>query len=341
MGKIDDLTTVLEEMKKINLGRHASNYPLITEVWFPELINKTRKIGGDSLLFTAMLENLLHEVMSSLKGGEVSENSLDLHVHAKLTRSIQLRNSDIDHAINTAHRKGLRGIAITEHLDRAMDFIQMMGEPHYAQYQTGNNPGLLIVPGCEVRIAQGKCDMVVLASTMEAIRQLDREAGGARDGYHITQGYTPPFQELVDLAGEINRKYGPVALIGAHIFRKGQMLCDPSTYEDRAGIDLRMVDAIETTVNDTEFAEPALAKRDILGKPMVYSSDAHLPLQIGTGHTQFYGDIKSPEDVVMAVKEGRFRKIESPSEISSSAKDLLMFCALYKEAYRIAHMRTE
>jgi len=324
MGKKERVGSILNDMCHIDLSDYLHDFGKL-QTQFHDFIRIVKDGRFESATTYACLNNIILEVLSSLKPKEQIRNAFDLHVHAKLTRNLKLERHNLDSVIDTAYRKGIAGIAVTEHLDRAMDFIMLMEESHYA-----NHHGLILIPACEVSIAEGKGDITLLAHSIDAIKEIDAAAG--QDGYKITQGYAPTFEELVRAARKVEETHGPIVVVGAHIFRKEQMLCSPSgEYEDIYGIDLSKVDAIETTPKDQKYAREALEKQRKIGKPLLFSSDAHCPLQIGCSYTLFEGEPKTPEEVITAIKAGQIKRFDE-SKLCIQDKRILTFCELYKSA---------
>jgi histidinol phosphatase-like PHP family hydrolase len=198
---------------------------------------------------------------------------VDLHVHAKVSKTIPFRMESFQRAVTRAMQVGLNGFAITEHF-HSPDYWASMDQLA-ARY--GYRDGLLpitgafnVLTGTELTVADG-ADVIVIGP-IEALQRFDKRFKRSPSG-----GTFPWLEEIFEPA----RAEGLV-LIGAHPTRPEKRLVNAGEKL------LSQFDALEVNGKDMaagpaheEIAE--WARRT--GRPTVGSSDAHLWPQVGVQRT--------------------------------------------------------
>ena len=193
---------------------------------------------------------------------------LDMHTHTMFSKDNAMRPEDL---INMAIKRGLDGVVVTEHLS----------------YDASKPLENLSIPS----------DFVLLRG-MEY-----HTDSGHLLVYGITEDiFKKPYMPIHDVLDEINARGG--VAVPSHPYHKGYTyeLCDKVF--DIGG----KVPAIETvngakSVSDNKLAEAARIKLGIGGTG---GSDAHFPAQVGLAFTEFESDIRTTEDLVRELKQGKY-----------------------------------
>jgi predicted metal-dependent phosphoesterase TrpH len=214
---------------------------------------------------------------------------LDLHVHAKLTKSEPFKPKRLFSLVDRGRRLGLGGLALTEHF-HARGFWEIQEALHrYFPVKNGtfrDGEGFLILAGGEVSLREGSHLLVLIR--VEALEELD-----AAFSRPLTSGYRPYFTELL-AAAESHQ----ALVIGAHPFRPQQSL-------DWAPVSLlRQLDALEVNGRDGRRTCRLREEARALGLPLVGGSDAHHPLQLGARVTLLSGKADGFEAVASAIRHG-------------------------------------
>jgi len=193
---------------------------------------------------------------------------IDLHTHAKLSKTFPFTTRAVWQFIARARRLGLDGMALVEHF-HATDYWSIHGVlsrefPYRDADGTYEGPdGIRLLAGVELSIEEG-CDLVVLGG-VEQIRALDACLPG-----RPTEGYRPPFDDAV--AGV--RRVGAF-VVGAHMFRPGKELT-------KVGVPrLAALDALELNGKDFFGDDRVRNEAGGLGLPVIGGSDAHFWPQVG------------------------------------------------------------
>src|SRR5579871_4660331 len=131
----------------------------------------------------------------SIAGGDATMKRIDLHTHAKLSKTFPFAPRAVWQFIARSKRLGLDGVALVEHL-HAVDYWGI----HEAlrrefRYRDADGvyegpDGFRLLSGAELSILEG-CDLIVLGT----VRQL--QALDAALAEPPTGGYRPPFDEAI------------------------------------------------------------------------------------------------------------------------------------------------
>jgi hypothetical protein len=196
--------------------------------------------------------------------------TIDLHVHAKLSKSFPFDISAVYQMIWQAKRTGLDGFAIVEHLHAdsywgVYDRLRKSFAYDDGVFHVGRDFRLL--SGAEVGISGG-ADLIALG-TLDQIQTMNR--GFARPA---TEGYKPTLQQALDVAQRAG-----MFVIGAHKFREKKEL---TKFPDG---DLRRLDALECNGKDFHRDAQVQEAARRLGTPVVGGSDAHHWPQVGVKAT--------------------------------------------------------
>ncbi len=196
---------------------------------------------------------------------------IDLHNHT--TVSSPCSSMAPEELISAAIEKGFYGVAVTEH-------NHLEGGLYTAEI--GKKYGIIVFPGVEVRTSAG--DVLVFG--------IEREEDANLEGISI-----PELRKFVDSIGGV--------MIPAHPLRKMVF----SIGEENLIKYADMWDAVECWNGNSTVEENARTKEiaERLGKKCVGGSDAHSRSQVGRCWTEFEDEIKSVQELVWAVKMGRFR----------------------------------
>jgi histidinol phosphatase-like PHP family hydrolase len=198
---------------------------------------------------------------------------VDLHVHAKVSKTIPFQMEAFQRATRRAMEVGLHGFAITEHFHSTdfWDGIDALARRYdYRDGQLHVARGFNVLTGTELTVSDG-ADIIVIGP-IESLQGFDERFSG-----RLSRGYFPKLAEVIDPA----RAEGLV-LIGAHPTREGKRLVDVG--EKLLG----RLDALE--VNGKDMASRRVDSEIIrlsrrVSRPTVGSSDAHLWPQVGVQRT--------------------------------------------------------
>jgi predicted metal-dependent phosphoesterase TrpH len=204
---------------------------------------------------------------------------IDLHVHTYPASPCS--SAPVDHIIEEAKKIGLDAVCLTDHNHVwSKDDVEELRQKH----------GFLVLSGNEITTNQG--DMLVFG--------LEKDIKGI-----IT---------LEDLRAEVLAADG--FIIVAHPFRGflivgiDEMGLTPEKAMERPL--LKFVDAIEVmngkvTKKENEFASKVASG---LGLPATGGSDAHEVVEVGRYATHFDDIIKNEQDLVEALKQGRYSPVD-------------------------------
>jgi predicted metal-dependent phosphoesterase TrpH len=209
---------------------------------------------------------------------------VDLHVHTSVSSPCSLIEPEM--MVERALEMGLDGVCVTEH-----DEI----EGAEVARELGGKYGLPVFRGIEIYTDFG--DMLVYGL------------------YRDAPGWKTPFEHLLSMCRE-----ACAVIIPAHVCRVTGELERLYGWE-RAEYMLRNVTAIETHNGgcspDGNRAALELSKR--YGLPGIGGSDAHHLFQVGRCLTVFDDRVTSDEELVAALKTGRYRGVY-PDECEGSQR---------------------
>jgi hypothetical protein len=246
---------------------------------------------------------------------------VDLHVHAKVSKTIPFRIKDFHRAVGRAMQVGLHGFAITEHLHSA-DYWESMDElARLYRYKDGLlsiAPGFNVLTGTELTVADG-ADIIVIGP-IEALERFDLRFRRRPSGGHF-----PCLAEVIDPA-----RSEELVLIGAHPTRPGKRLVEVGD-----GL-LGQLDALE--VNGKDMASGPVdseihgwAQR--VGKPTVGSSDAHLWPQVGVQRTVVPLPALTLEGLRGALAANKVRPESTPY-----TRRIVGMCQTHKQLIKRSHL---
>ncbi len=216
---------------------------------------------------------------------------IDLHTHAKLSKSFPFAPRAVWQHIAQAKRLGLDGVALVEHF-HAADYWRIH-EALRREFRYSDADGVYegpdgfrLLSGAELSILEG-CDLIVLGT----VRQL--EALDATLARPATAGYRAPFDEAI---AAVRHAGGFVA--GAHMFRPGKELA-------KVGLPrLAALDALELNGKDFTMDDRVGAEATRLGLPIMGGSDAHFWAQVGIKTTVLPIDEITQASVTSAIRDG-------------------------------------
>lgn len=208
---------------------------------------------------------------------------IDLHIHTV----VGSMDSDISpkRLAESARAAGLTGVALTEHMsqwlpDEAEGFREESGLFVFNAREWSTDMGHIIVLGLD-REVRGQ-------ARARDLRQVCLD----NDAYMVL---CHPFRYF---PGPSNFLFG------------GRRDADEMSPEVLAEHPLfHLVDAIEVLNGGCIDRENALAQEvaQVLGKPGVAGSDAHMPVEVGRYATVFEKELESEEDMLVELRAGRFQ----------------------------------
>ncbi len=243
-----------------------------------------------------------------------SKVRFDLHVHAKLSKPIPFSMGDLDLMLDQARRRGLDGLALTEHIHAPEYWEIYQSLRKRFPYRKGVfylNPRLYLLNGAEITLKDGG-DIIALGE-MEVLSFLDRTLG-------LSQGYHPSLRELLDKSPQ------DLLLTGAHPFRPNGGLMKYAPRE------LKRLCALEINGRDFGLEDQVRRAAGELGLPLVGGSDAHFWPQLGIRSTLLPLSKVALSEIKHLLQEGKV-------EVESSDDGPLMveICARYKQKVKEAH----
>lgn len=209
---------------------------------------------------------------------------IDMHVHSRYSED---GSAEIEEIIRAAKRKGLDGIAITDHntIDGWDEAIRL-----------GKKYGIIVVRGEEVSSKEGHILAYGISHKIEKGMSADetvkeiKQAGGVAVAAH-------PFRVSNGVGGNVVRH-----------------------------INFDCVEAINSW-SPPYINRKAEKLAKSLGLPVTGGSDAHRTDDIGRAYTVFPDDVKSEYDVIKSMKQGRVSAGGSSQEwgalLSESYKKLI------------------
>lgn len=197
---------------------------------------------------------------------------VDLHVHSRFSGD---NDSDPEESVMQAIRRGLTGIAFTEHYSyEASAPVEVLREKF--------GSAIAIFRGVEFSSEEGHC--LVFGVNTDKIR-VDGHASAA---------------ELVRVVNECGG-----VVIPSHPYRRGSGIGDMIR-------DLRGICAVEgyNGCNMYAFNAMAVEMARRLDLPYTGGSDAHFPDEVGSCFTEFE-DRPTYDNIVGLLKEGRYRGVDA------------------------------
>ena len=199
---------------------------------------------------------------------------IDLHVHTVYSGDALTQPRE---AVLWARKKGLQGIAITDH-DTLKGALRAQAFSHRG--------GVLVIPGLEVE---------------------------SRGGHILALGITEPVRSGLSLMETLDaiREQGGLAIL-AHPYN----VLAPRSWspEGLRRLDaIEVVNASQLLFGISHRLAVRLARS--LGKPMVAGSDAHFPEAIGKAYTLFEAEFDM-DSVLEALKKGKVRPMGGRMEFS-------------------------
>lgn len=202
---------------------------------------------------------------------------IDVHVHGIISKAYPFDPAHFRKTVAQARRVGLDGFAITEHFharhfwDVHTDLLQRY------PYKDGvyeAEEGIRVLSGAELDVREG--GHIGILGHVDNLRALD-DAFSLR----LSEGYYPAFDELRAEATKHD-----LTLIANHPARPLKYLFKLSMEQ------LAQFNAIELNGKDEDGQEEeVLRMAQLLHKPLVGGSDAHVWAQVGVRHTVIPGEV--------------------------------------------------
>lgn len=223
---------------------------------------------------------------------------LDLHTHLKIAKRTAFRHGDVARAVTTLNRRGLTGLAVTEHAHghgfwEIYEHLESLFPYRYGRFELG---GCVFYSGVEVTLDE-QVDILFIAP-LDELRRLDE----AFD-HPLTAGYHPSAIELVDRLADLDLD---AIRIAAHPNRPDK---------PASGIAEPLLQSIVNAVEiNGRFTDPTSVKgvrelADRLSTPIVGGSDAHVWAQLGAVSTRVGAASDRYQDVRDAVLNGQCEPI--------------------------------
>lgn len=215
---------------------------------------------------------------------------IDLHVHAKLSKSLPFDERFLIQNVSHARRIGLDGIGLIEHM-HGIDFWpmydQLLSTFDYRDGVFRTDEGFPILSGAELSI-RGGADLL-LFGTIAQLRSFDRALPVPATG-----GYKPTLREALELA-----QTQGIFVIGAHPLRPKK---DLAKFDEDV---LLQVNAFELNGKDFDRDDRVRAFATRLDRPIVAGSDAHFWPQVGIKQTGVQIDSITLASVMSAIASHR------------------------------------
>ena len=248
--------------------------------------------------------------------------AIDLHTHAKVSKSIPFRMDYFDRMVRNAERTGLSGFATTEHFD-APDYWEMSSHlTARFPYEDGHlyvAPGMTVLTGAEIDVVEG--GHVIAIGPYRLLAELDRSFGP-----NLSRGFFPTARALIESA----RLLG-ITVIGAHPGRPKKRLLSVG---NRVLAGLNALEINGSDVASGRDVESVVRRARRLGLPLVGSSDAHVWPQIGQQRTIVPMKELTREGLNEALASGRTDVVTLPS-----IQRIVHMCKRHKALAKLAHDR--
>lgn len=246
---------------------------------------------------------------------------IDLHVHAKLSKSLPFDERFLAQNSGHARRLGLDGIGLVEHM-HGVDFWpmyeQLIANHDYRDGILWTEDGFPILTGAEISI-RGGADLLLYAP-IERLRAFDRALQAP-----ATSGYKASLHEALTQAHSHD-----IFVIGAHPFR---------SKKDLAKFDVELLERVDAfELNGKDFNRDSrvrdLASR--LNRPLVAGSDAHFWPQVGIKQTGVEVDSISLSSVSREIAGNR-----GEVRVLAYGPIATRICKLYKKIAKSRSLRRE
>ncbi len=195
---------------------------------------------------------------------------LELHCHTWFSGD---GVSSPEALIASARRKGLHGLAITDH--NSCDAYHYLVDRGLARLDGQPVDGFLVIPGVEVSTAEGH--LLCLGTVLPHLKG------------------TPAAEVIA-----ATRAAGGIA-IPAHPYDKFRAGIREDVLEK---LDVDALEVFNAAISRAKYNEEALAYAERRGLPMIAGSDAHHEAAIGTSHMIFETDDFSVSGILAAIKRG-------------------------------------
>jgi len=200
---------------------------------------------------------------------------IDLHTHS--INGSGCSRQTIEQIVSDAREHGLDAVCLTDHNN-------MRGKAEAERISA--ETGFPIFVGMEANNTDG--DFLIFGNVNPA-------------GYPTEIAYRE-VRPLIDFDG--------CALIPAHCYRGGGPHSNmPATILEFKD-DFAAIEAYSVNMNDSD-SRNAVSLAGKTGLPIVGCSDSHHPGTAGLNYTEFEDDINSVEELVAALKSGRFRAVRA------------------------------
>jgi hypothetical protein len=244
---------------------------------------------------------------------------VDLHVHNRLSKTFDFSEGAIPRLKELGARRGLNGLALTEHI-HAKNFWDMHDrlQARYP-YQDGwydMGDGFRMFSGCEVTVRE-RVDFIVVGE-LDEIQRLD-----AAFSPRLSEWHQPPALAFLEAAA-----YREVIVISAHPYREGKQTAKLPLAEV-----FSRVDAVEVNGRDHGKEQKTASLAAEWGLPLSGGSDSHYYLQVGIRSTIIPDDELSLESMQRA-----FDRKSTRVHCKRYAPAVVEFCQQIK---RVVKLRTE
>ncbi|OAB47336.1 PHP-associated domain-containing protein [Paenibacillus antarcticus] len=218
---------------------------------------------------------------------------IDLHTHAKWSKSIDFSYDYFQNMMKEAGKSQLDAIALTEHFNtRRFHEIYDILDQH-CNYEGDHYvvEGVKVFPGIEVDVHEK--GHILLIGTRENIAAVRSRLDG-----HTSEGTFIKMDKLMDMSDE-----HACVSIGAHPFRDLNPLyqTNPEVLKRLDAFDLNGRDLHHYGLN-MEGKVTSLA--ELIGLPVVAGSDTHQPLQFGCVYNQFEQSCDTIDQLREAIRLG-------------------------------------
>jgi len=223
---------------------------------------------------------------------------IDLHTHPKIAKRTPFHPRDTDRSVAAARRRGLTGLALTEHA-HAVGYwatLDRLARSYPSRRGRFIAEGVALYPGMELTLAEG-VDLVLIAPVDE-LRRLD----GAFDA-PLTAGHHPSALEAVAVFDRVKIEAIRILAHPTRPDKPADRLPDPILRSLAHAVEINARFARFDDINGAR----ALAER--LSLPLVGASDAHTWPQIAAASTSVYENDDSFDALRAAILTGRCRPI--------------------------------
>lgn len=226
---------------------------------------------------------------------------IDLHTHAKWSKSIEFSYDYYRSMMKEARRCCLDAVALTEHFNtrRFGDIYDTLDRHCRYSGDCYEVEGVRVFPGIEVDVREkGHILLIGSRENIMAIR--------SRLEDHTEEGRFIEMERLLDLSGD----YGCIS-IGAHPYRGANPLHHVQP-ELLARLDAFDVNGRDLHHYGMEMEGKVAGLAALAGLPAVAGSDTHQPLQFGSVYNQLEQSCATIGQLRDAIKQGAYAYHISP-----------------------------